>query len=643
MKYLLLNIISFLIELIEKYEYRHLCLDENDPNKKIIDSFIFEKTEIEVETDDGWKPVSKVFLTQPYKEWKIKTVSGKELICADHHLLFTPDYKVVRVDYLYSGDKIVTKNGVEEVEYCYPTSRKSSMFDVEIMSATHRFYANDILSHNTVSSGIFIAWYLLFNIDKNAIVLANKAATAAEILDKIKTVIKNLPFFLKPGIVMNNVMTMKFDNGCRVMGQATTKTAAIGFTIHLAYMDEFAHIQSNFLEPFYRSVYPTISASNVSRVIITSTPSGKNKFWQIYQGAVEKKNEYVPLRVDWWEVPGRDEIWKAREIANLGSEELFNQEYGNQFLASERLLLGGDALRVMKKIVKKYKFIEIQEFDDEEIDYSKLTWHPNFSLYDIDKVNDRYVFSIDIADGAGKDYSIINIFKLEPLSKVSIRKMRMERVENEVSFFRLRQVGLYRSNSAGADDLAKVCGILLFKIFGEDIVRISLEMNFKGDYFVEKLSHNENYYDDIFLHTKHNEKTHKLSLGIRLHQHNKMFYCREFRKMILEKRIILNEENTSDEMNDFGVNSKGTYSSQSGHDDIAMTCVNLIPMMSSYSFAELVEDMYESLDSSLKDLMQKKLSQVDTYSDEASMSYLLGKDQNAKGERINFNFDYITK
>jgi hypothetical protein len=102
-----------------------------------------------------------------------------------------------------------------------------------------------------------------------------------------------------------------------------------------------------------------------------------------------------------------------------------------------------------------------------------------------------------------------------------------------------------------------------------------------------------------------------------------MFYCREFRKLVMEKRIVLNEQNTFDEMNDFGINSKGTYSSQSGHDDVAMTCVNLVPMISSNSFAELVEDIYESVSEDLKKHMQEKLSQGDSGTkDSDSLSYL---------------------
>src|SRR5690606_25507743 len=134
-----------------------------------------------------------------------------------------------------------------------------------------------------------------------------------------------------------------------------------------------------------------------------------------------------------------------------------------------------------------------------------LLWNPSFSLYDIP--DSKFVFSIDIADGAGKDYSIINIFIIEAMSKAAIRKMSTDRIVDEASFFRLKQVGLFRSNKAGVDELAKICDILLFKVFNPDNVRISLEMNFKGDLFVEKISNNSEYYEEILLHTRHSIKT----------------------------------------------------------------------------------------------------------------------------------------
>jgi hypothetical protein len=276
----------------------------------------------------------------------------------------------------------------------------------------------------------------------------------------------------------------------------------------------------------------------------------------------------------------------------------------------------------MKKRVTAYEWKELSDFEYEDIDYKDLKWHPKFNPDYIDKSTDRFAFTIDIADGAGKDYSVINIFKLEPMSPAAIRTLRRDRVEDESGMFRVTQIGMFRSNKADADVLAKMCEVLLFKVFGSDIVRIALEMNFKGDYFVEKLSKNEAFYEEIFLHTRHNSKSHKSSLGIKLGPHNKMFYCREFRKMVLEKRIVLNEQITFDEMNDFGINSRGTYSSQSGHDDVAMTSVNLVPFLTSDTFSEQVEDLYDTLGAKVRSAVQAKLAEADIKKDDSSLSYL---------------------
>ncbi len=209
--------------------------------------------------------------------------------------------------------RVMTDEGVANIElrdYQHEIiqSFKDNRFNI-LMSARQ--------SGKTITTGIFISWYLCFNFDRNVLIIANKLDTTVEIIDKIKTILENLPFFLKPGVLVNNQKNMKFDNGCRLLGQATTKSAAIGFTLHLVYMDEMAHVHPNFLDPFYRSVYPTIASSKISKMIITSTPNGMNKFYEIYHGAISGTNEFKALRVDWFDVPGRDEEWKERKEGAL--------------------------------------------------------------------------------------------------------------------------------------------------------------------------------------------------------------------------------------------------------------------------------------------------------------------------------------
>jgi hypothetical protein len=459
----------------------------------------------------------------------------------------------------------------------------------------------------TVTSSIFIAWYLCFHFDRNALIVANKQATTSEIVSKVRTVLKNLPFFLRPGVIGGGVTGMSFDNGCRLLSQATTKTAAIGFTIHLLFADEFAHIHANFLTSFYRSVYPTLSSSKVSRIIICSTPNGLNLFHKIYKGAVEKTNAYHPIRVDWWEVPGRDEAWRAQEVANLGSEELFQQEYGNKFLATSTTLLESSTLEFLAKIQTEFVYKDIYATELLDEDYTSLVWHPKFDPNTNWLESDKFIISVDIADGVGRDYTVMNIFKLEVMSPSQIK--RKKNFNEEQDFFRLRQVGMYHSNTESIERVTPILDMLIFDVLGADNVSVVMEMNFKGNYLVEKVSKNPEFYPEIFLHTTHTLKATSLSLGVKLNKDNKQTYCRELKTLMRDKRIVTFEEKTLEELQSFGINEKGLFSGRGSHDDIAMSCVNLVNYFDSTDFYEHVESIIDSIEEKSRNAIYKKFEE----------------------------------
>jgi hypothetical protein len=445
-------------------------------------------------------------------------------------------------------------------------------------------------------------------------VVANKLATTSEIVDKIKTVLNNLPYYMKPGITAGGVTGMRFDNGCRLFSQATTKTAAIGFTIHFLFADEFAHIHSNFLLPFYRSIYPTLSSSQISRIIICSTPNGMNLFYEIYQSAVEQRNNYFPIRVDWWQVPGRDENWRKREVANLGSEELFNQEYGNQFLASSRLLFDSHSLMLMKRTAKEFLCKETDPFLDYPDLNNNLKWLPSFDPGDSNNADQSFVLAVDVGDGVGRDFSVINIFQLSPQSIASVRKTRD--FIDETSFFRLNQVGIFRSNVHSVEEMSKVLEILVFELFNFDKCKIVLEINFKGNIVFEKLSKNREFYPEIFLYTKQSIANDTLKLGVKIQKDNRETYCRELRTLVRDKKLVLNETRTFDELSSFGINSIGRYESQLAHDDVAMTCVNLVALFESGDFYEMVEEIYDTSSEIYKSAVDTRMSQGEKVEDD---------------------------
>jgi len=527
-------------------------------------------------------------------------------------------------DVVYFGNK-----------YCH------SMTDEGIRPITLRPYQEDMLGSfqenrfvimlasrqigKTVTSSIFIAWYVTFHSDRNVLVVANKLATTNEIVDKIKTILKNLPYFMKPGVYSGGVTGMRFDNGNRLFSQATTKTAAIGFTIHLLYADEFAHIHSNFLLPFYRSIYPTLSSSQISRIIISSTPNGMNLFYEIYQGALEAKNNYHPIRVDWWQVPGRNEEWRRREVANLGSEELFNQEYGNQFLASSRLLFDANTLMLMKRTSKEYRWVELDPFLDYPDISQFLKWHPEFEPDgSFDNRADKFVLSVDLGDGVGRDYSVINIFKLEPKSPCRVRMTK--EWSDESAFFRLRQVGMFRSNAHSVEEVAKVLEILTFELFHYESVKLVVEINFKGHAIIDKISRNREYYPEIFLHTKHTLANDQLKIGVKLQKDNRESYFREMRNLARDRKIVVNEVRSFEELSAFGVNGVGRYESQIAHDDVALSIVNLVSFFDSTDFFEMVEDIYDTIPEKSKKAIEKRMEAGDRTDDDFLEAFRIMKE-----------------
>jgi hypothetical protein len=462
----------------------------------------------------------------------------------------------------------------------------------------------------TVTSAIFVAWYLIFNIDKNALLLANKADTTKEIIDKTKVVIENMPFFLKPGIHKYDVMNMKLDNGCRLIGQSTTAKSGIGFTIHLLFLDEFAHIPPNIVDPFYENVYPTLSSSKVSRIIITSTPNGFNKFYEIYSGADSGQNEYKPFRVDWWQVPGRDDAWYKRELKNLGSEEAFNRQYGNEFVSSSSLLLDPQEMKVLRKRMKKFEPVELDDFDNIHIDVSKhLFFDPAFDIETAKDESNYWLFSIDIAEGNGGDYSVINIFKVDPMSK--------KEIENVVSpgamydFFKLKQIGVFRSNEHPIEDFAKILYTLGIDVFNAENTKLIIEYNTYGSILIKYLQtvfpQRNDFDEEMILRFKHRHDSTVLKPGIKVKSDNKPIFCQNFKKLFSMNRIETREWFTAKEASVFGKLKNGSYGAQMGNDDTIMTAITATEFFGTTDYADFVEELLDVIDPTLHDHMETVL------------------------------------
>lgn len=459
----------------------------------------------------------------------------------------------------------------------------------------------------TVTASIFNAWYLTFNFDKTTLLLANKSDSTKEIIDKAKVVIENLPFYMKPGILKYDVMNVRADNGCRLVGQSTTAKSGIGFTIHNLYLDEFAHVHPTIVDSFYENVYPTLSASKVSRINITSTPNGFNKFYEIYTGAEREENAYKATRIDWWQHPDRDDAWYERELGNLGSEDAFNRQYGNEFVSSSNLLFSPATMKKFRKNVKNYVHYDLEEFENIHMDLKDhLFFSPDFDPEAAKESGRYYTFSIDIAEGNGGDYSVINMFEVVPMEE-----KHMELLNNPgamYDFFKLRQVGIFRSNEHVIEDFAKILYTLSVDIFDSENVKLIIEYNTYGSVLIKYLQtvfpRRNDFDEEMIVRFKHRHDARTLKPGIRVKSDNKPVMCQNLKKLAESNKIEFDEKTTVDESSMFGTLSNGSYGGQHGNDDVIMTCVTVGEFFQTTDYADMIEELLDVIDESLYEKME---------------------------------------
>lgn len=503
--------------------------------RKFVESFCLSN--FEIWTDTGWKPISAVHKTVPYQEWILVTEKGKRLVCADTHIVFRENGKEVFVKDLLPDDVILTDAGVERVCSIQETSTYNHMYDVTVESEDHRFYTNGILSHNTTTTAAFFLWYILFHDDKVCAILANKAATAREILSRIKLAYEHLPLWLQQGVVEWNKGSIALENGSRVLAAATSSSGIRGYSLSLVFLDEFAHVHNNIAEEFFTSIFPTISSGKDTKILIASTPNGLNHFYKFWVDAEEKRNGFVPLYFSWNSHPDRDHEWMEKQLQVLGDVK-FRQEVLCDFIGSSDTLISGAAL-------------------------SKLVYHvplrteQHLDVYEDPIDHHTYVITCDVSHGLDQDASAFSVF--------------------DVTTVPYKQVAKYHN--------ATIPPLLLPTILsnvGNTYNRafILVELNDVGTQVAESLHHDLEY-ENLFRTEGFQQRGVKVTagfkrrvlMGLRMTEPVKRIGCSNLKTLVEREKIIIHDFATISELSTF-TQQGNTYKADEGyHDDLAMTLV----------------------------------------------------------------------
>jgi len=383
----------------------------------------------------------------------------------------------------------------------------------------------------------FILHYILFNESKNVALLANKAELARELLDRLKKAYENLPLWLQQGITVWNKGSIELENGSKILATSTTGSAARGQSFSLVFLDEFAFVQHNIANDFFKSVYPTISSGQETKMIIVSTPKGMNHFYKMWVEAEEERSNFKTLEVDWWETPGRDSDWKQQQIANT-SEEDFNQEFACEFLGSTNTLVNVNILR--------------------NLAFTNPSFQKNgFDQYGEVIPDHQYVVTVDTARGVGLDNSAFIVIDITSVPYRVVAKFK----DSLISPI------LYPE--------------LIYNVatnYNEAFVLV--EINDIGEQVANILA-NDLEYENIFVTNVKGRAGQVIGggfssnrqLGVRTTKQVKRIGCSTLKDLVEDNKIIIEDFDIIEEMSNF-INKKDSYEADEGyHDDLVMCLV----------------------------------------------------------------------
>jgi hypothetical protein len=388
----------------------------------------------------------------------------------------------------------------------------------------------------TTTSAAYILWYTLFQANRNVAILANKASAAREVLDRYQTMYECLPKWMQQGVTGWNKGDIELENGSKVFTAATGKSGIRGKSVNMLYVDEAAIIPNNVAEEFFTAVYPTISAGQTTKILLSSTPLGYNHFWRFWNDAENDRNGFVPLFIPYWEIPGRDEAWALEQKRMLGDLK-YNQEVLCKFLGSSLTLVNADVIARMSV---------------DPILHSK----DGLDVYARPQSKHAYVIVADIAKGVGGDYSAFQVIDITEAPYRIVAKYR----DNKISPL------LYPN--------------VIYKVGKEyNDAFVLLEVNISDQ--VAHILYQEMEYENILFVSRTNGGQvisggfggGKTQLGVNTDKRIKRIGCHNFKSLVEENKLIINDADTISEISTF-IERKGSYEADEGyHDDLVMPLV----------------------------------------------------------------------
>lgn len=449
-------------------------------------------------------------------------------------------------------------------------------------------------SGKSQTAAAFLLWFAAFHEAKHVLVASNKGRNSIEIMDRIKFMYEELPWWLKPGVELYNRLTIKFDNKSMIEAQATTPDTGRGLSIALLYSDELAKVAPTVQKAMITSLSPTLS--NGGRWIITSTPdTDEDRFSHIWLNAeplpysdtwsynagvesLEKRDTNYETKFETEEVK---EVYQMTHLIGPDSEEEVDRF--KSFFAHWRTHPDRDEKFKIKQLNSGITYGEWQsEFecvftgaDDSLVSpmtlmrLSQLTKKPRgidkFGGYWYERVkpNTAYAIVIDPSEGRGRDNAVIQVWEVPSMI----------------------QTAEWASNTADQTEQTRMMIRYMKRIYDQqqsnpahtigNEIYYSAECNGVGMGIITSiLTEGEEKFPGFLIDSSGNK-----GRGLRTTNTSKVQYCLQMKKLLERGLLVPSSKPLVSELKDFVKLGKGYEAKPGTKDDRVMSCVLMLQLI----------------------------------------------------------------
>ena len=257
------------------------------------------------------------------------------------------------------------------------------------------------LGISTLSAG-YSLWLMLFQEDKNVLVIATKQEVAKNLVTKVREMHNYLPSWLKGTTVEDNKLSLRFRNGSQIKAVSSSGDAGRSEALSLLVIDEAAFIDK--IDEIWASAQQTLATGG--KAIILSTPNGTGNFFhKTWVAAEEGRNKFNTIRLHWSLHPERDQFWRNEQEQLLGVK-MAAQECDCDFISSGNTVIEGQTVQWYKDTYMQNP-VERRGRDGEY-------WVWEYADYSKD-----YMVVADVARGDGSDYSSFQVIDIDNITQVA--------------------------------------------------------------------------------------------------------------------------------------------------------------------------------------------------------------------------------